>query len=185
MKKVNSRIWLPLITFLVGILICYYSLQFELLEIDLKFNVFEITISIITALIGLYIATTLSKSQSQNQKLAEFLQRRTEKLWIDFYSFKNTIEFQNTITISVLSKNFKILSIEIDSLKNIYYVFKLHLDLIEQLEQEIDNLQEKIEKSPISNNVISYQKDKESIIKKFEFIETLFANLFHRINQLN
>jgi hypothetical protein len=185
MKKPNS-IWLNSLFFLSGLLICYVCVQFKYLDIEYKFNVPELIVSIGTAIIGIYIAVSLQKSHSRNQKLADYLQQKTDKLWDKCFSFATILETGNPIIVSDLAKTITGFGQDLESIKKIYVSFELKNDNIAIIEKCIDDLDDLLNNhSVISGNLVNYRNIQNDVINATNKLSQAFADTLKSINHIN
>jgi len=185
MKKGRINFWVVCISFFAGALISYLFMQFEFLEVDPTVNVTESILSIITLIIGLYIAVALKKRQDKNQNLYNHLQSKLNLCWESFLSFSNQIEILDQIPITEINKQMKIADQKISPLKKIFLSFELDAKYVNDIEANIDNLEHQlINKSKISNNVVDYSIIKGSIISSIDKINESFANAFKNLNDI-
>lgn len=186
MKKPNSA-WLNALFFIAGLLICYICVQFKYLDIDFKFNVPQIIISIGTAVIGIYIAVSLQKSHSRNQKLADYLQQKIDKLWDKCFSFSTILETGNPILITDLAKAITGFGQDLESIKKIYIAFELDNSKITKIEKCIDDLDDLLNNHSViaGNNLVDYRNQHQNVITATNNLSQAFADTLRSVNHIN
>jgi len=185
MKKGKVNYWIVCIFFFAGALISYLLSQFEFLQIDAKVNVTESIFSIITIVIGLYIAIALKKRQDRNLNLYNHLQTKLNSFWECFLSFSNQLEILEQISLSEINKQMKNANQKISPLKKIFLSFDLNENYVNNIENDIDNLEDLLtNKSKIKDNIVDYSNIKASIISSIDKINESFADAFKNLNDL-
>lgn len=176
MKKENNY-WYFVLIFLLGSLISFFLSQFEYFKIDPQINVVETLISIMTAIIGLYIAISIQKKITKNQNQYSYIQLKLDDLWCTFNVFSQLFNYDNKIELPVITKFTKDSYQSISFLKNIYSAYELNDINLTELESNIDQFENFICSLPVSSNIYSLiGKENEinsfviSISKRFSII---------------
>lgn len=184
MKK-GSNIFINLTFFLGGCLITYFTLQYSYFKINTEVNVVDTLLSIITAIIGLYIAISIQKKYNRNQSLHSIVQSKMDSIWNDFSTFDNHLNNQNTIQLKIATKSFKDLYKELNNLKIIFNTFNLNVICIHKLEQSIEVLDSLITNDlPISNNIIKLSNHKSNIKDQSTLIHQNIVNALKEVNEI-
>ena len=92
------------ISFFVGVLVCYFSLQITYFQIKKELDVPNMIVSIITLLIGLFIAITIQKRVTKNQNSHSYLITKIDKQWNSFNEISENISISGKIDISTLQQ---------------------------------------------------------------------------------
>lgn len=182
MKKENNNIWLLGLSFLFGALISYILCQFEFLNIDCDVNVTESILSIITALIGLYIAISIQKKFTKNQNKHSFVQSKLDSSWQSFSNFSQNLHLQDNIEVSQVTKYIKEVSLSTNFINNIFTAFELNTSCITELDTMIDTLENLIGECPVSNNIYSIKTKKVEIENQILLITKKYADLIKLIH---
>ncbi len=154
MKKENNY-WYLVLSFLLGSLISFFLTQFEYFKIDPQINVVETLISIITAVIGLYIAISIQNKITKNQNKYSYIQLKLDNLWSNFNVFAQLFNYDDKIELSVLTKFTKDSYQSISFLKNIYSAYELEDNCLIELESNIEQFERLICSLSVSSNVYS------------------------------
>ncbi|MEM0518985.1 MULTISPECIES: hypothetical protein [Aequorivita] len=184
MKK-GSNIFINLIFFLGGCLITYFALQYSYFNINTEVNVVETLLSLIIALIGLYIAISIQKKYNKNQSLHSIVQSKMDNIWNGFSIFDNQLNDQNTIQLKIVTKSFKSLYKELNNLKIVFTTFNLNATCINKLEKSMEAFDTLITSDlPISNNVIKLSNHKTVIKDQSNLIHQDIVNSLKEINDI-
>jgi hypothetical protein len=183
MKNVN-KIWLYLIIFLLGCLVSYILLQFSFFEIDSKLNVVETIISIGTASIGLYIASTIQKKLNKNQNQSSYVISKLDFIWSEFNKLSQGIIYSDNLELVKLNNFSKEIIHEIGFLKTILNSYDLEVTNVVNLENEIEELENFLLTQPIENNLINICESKSVIEKKIVSINQILSNILKLIHNI-
>ncbi len=181
MKKENNY-WFLTLSFLSGALICYSLTQYEYFLINTEINVIEAFMSVITALVGFYIAISIQKKINKSQNQYSFIQTKLDALWSEFNNFSQILNFDNKIEIVVLTKFTKGSYQSISFLKNIYAAYDLKDDSLTSLEKNIEDFEKFICNLPISDNVYSILEKKDEIDNQILSISKSFRIILKEMN---
>lgn len=154
MKKENNY-WYLILSFLSGSLISFILSQFTFFNIDSEINVVETLISLITAVIGLYIAISIQKKITRGQNQYSYIQVKLDNLWSNFNVFSQIFNYDDKIELSVLTKFTKDSYQSISFLKNIYSAYDLNDNCLKELENSIEQFETFICSLPVSSNIYS------------------------------
>jgi hypothetical protein len=183
MKSGNS-FWKNLIYFLTGGFVCYLTLQFDLLNINTEVHVPELLISVITAIIGLYIADTIQKKITKGQNQYSFLGSKLDSIWSAFNVYAGNIEFSTQVELSTVTSNHKNLSKSIDFLKTIFDSFELSSQHVVSLETNIDALETLLSSQPMAQNIINCEVIRKDIVRMISDINQNFSKILRQIHDL-
>ena len=185
MKKGNS-IWLNITFFLIGTLVSYILCQYKCLDIDPKVNVPATLISLITVLIGLFLAISLKKIQSKSSNLHNYLQPKLDFTWQLFLSLSHQLSLQDQIELSELNKAIKGITQNITPLKKMFTSFGLSNPCIDKLETGIEKLESfLVNECKIEGNIINYSSKKQELRLKLDSIHTMFVDSLKEINKIS
>lgn len=185
MKK-NNSIWLLIIAFISGSLISYILTKFHYLQIDYKVNVTNSLISIITASIALYIAISLKKDQTKSLNLHNYLQPKLDVVWSLFLNLSHKLNLNDQIELIEVNKAVKEIYQNITPLKKMFTSFGLNNPSLSNLEKKIEEIEDiLVDKSEISDNVISYSSQKDKLKIALDEGHTLFVETLKVINKIS
>lgn len=181
MKKENNY-WHLTLSFLLGCLICFFCSQFKYFKIDTQINVIGTLLSIITALIGFYIAISIQKKHTKTQNQYSFIQAKLDSLWSEFNVFSQIFNYDDKIEIGALTKFTKDAYLSISFLKNIYASFDLKIGKLSLLEKNIEKFEEFICSLPISENIYSTTDNETIISSHILSISKSFSDILKEIH---
>ena len=182
--KRGSLLSVFIIAFLLGSLASYILTQFEFLEIDKKVNVPASLISLTTAIIGLYIAISISKKNAQSSNKYTFVQSKVDLLWQSFNSFSLSILYSDKITVASVSQFTKEAYHSISYIKNIFLSQNIHPKELDALELKIEALQTLIEALPVKRNVYQKSSPSKNIESHLNNINICFSSLLKVLDKL-
>jgi len=184
MKKENSII-IPVLAFIFGFATCYIATQYSYFNINTELNVVETLLSIITALIGLYIAISIQKKNNRSQSLHNLLQSKMDSFLKNYSTFENTFTSQSTLSLNIATRSIKTINQEINGLKALFKSFSVSCACIDTIEQSIDDLDELLTgNTPIVNNAIQLSSKKSAILRRSNEITQKIANAYVEINKV-
>jgi len=179
MKFANS-VWL-VTSFFIGVFVCYISLQFSFFDIKKELDIPNIVLSIITLIIGFFIANTLQKRVNKNSNQHSFLVRKIDLLWDSFNKFSQKITYDDkleAITLKDFSKN----TIHpIESLLNVFESFEIKNDSLKELQEKLEKLEEKLSNFNAENNVLDISQNKVLIENDLLAIGKSFSIVMKKI----
>lgn len=185
MRK-DDWILIVILSFLIGMIVCYISCQFIFLDIDFKVNVVDGLISFAGLCIGLYIAIIFQNNKNRGQNFYSFVETKFDKLWQDFILLNETLDYTSQIELREISKKFKSLDQKTAPLKKIFEAFDYDKDCILEIENKIEDLEKFIsEIEQTTNNVINLDSVREKLTEKLNEINETFANSYKKINQIS
>ncbi len=184
MKKGYSWL-LYIICFILGALVSYLLTQWKFLEIDPKINVSTTLIALMTAVIGLFIATTLKRNQNKSSNLHNYLFPKLNATWEKFIAFSHTLDLNDKIKVSDLAKHIKELNQGTMSLKQMFSSFGLNNSSIDSLEKDFEKLESLMSTCTITKNVIKYSLKKTELGKVVESTNSHFVTALKEINKLS
>lgn len=175
--KRGSSPFIYLMYFLAGAVLCYLTLQFTFLEVNLEVNVVQTLLSILTAVIGLYIAVSIQKKNSRSQNLHAFLQKKLECLWEKFNSFDSKLSKQSSMKLEVATSSFKSMYQELTVIENVFKSFHLKGDCINKIEMSITALDDFITNElPVKSNVLQLKAEDSKQTKLVEAVHVNISN---------
>jgi hypothetical protein len=177
--KVKNSLFIIVISFFSGALICYLFAQWKWLKIDTEVNVVETLIAIISIVIGIFIAVHIQKRYTQNQNLYNYLVTRLDSLWTDFNSFFAQIEQTDTIELVKVTAFVKQFQMRNTALVKLLQPSALTNNL-EALTDEFESL---FANGLIRQNVVYYDGAKDNVVSRGERIQTEFTRIYLAINQ--
>lgn len=184
MKK-GSNIFIILLSFFGGSLITYFTLQFSYFKINSEVNVVETLLSVITTLIGLYIAISIQKKNNRNQSLYSIVQTKMDNVWNEFSAFDHRLHNQNTIQLKIVTKTFKSLYQELNNIKIVFNTFKINQACIDALEQSMEDFDDLITGNlPISSNIITLSNNRTDIKDQSTIIHKDIVNALKKVNEI-
>lgn len=156
--KWGNKIWI-LVSFFVGVFICYLTLQFSYFEIKKELDIPNIILSIITLLIGLFIAVILQKKVAKSQNKYTHLVSKLDTLWNSFNGFSQKLSYDTKVDISSIRKLLTDVIHPISFLKSIFKAFDVNDKCLCDLEVKLEKLEEQLSDIPAKNNVIDFHKE--------------------------
>lgn len=174
--------WLAALSFLIGVLVCYTSLQFELFDVNLELNVVETIIAIGTAVIGIYIAHTIQRNVNKNQNQYSYIEDKLDYLWTEFIKFSKIFTYGDNVDLVTVNKYFKDSIPVIDLVKSIFESFEFDNKCLCNLEKNTDAFEEYLTNLPSTDNVIDFKDKKKEIEAKILVINKCFKDLLRELN---
>lgn len=185
LKRGNNTIFL-LISFTLGVTVCYIACQFSYLKIDTEINVLDAVFSVLTIFIGLYIALILERKRNKSQNFYLYVEGKYDALWQDFIKLSETLEYSSNIELREVSKHFKSIDSKISPLIKILESFEYDSKLLLDIEEKIDKLEEMLSGSEnISSQIIDLTVDKKVVQVKLNDINESFAQTLKMLNNLD
>jgi len=181
--KWGNKIWI-LVSFFTGVFICYLTLQFSYFETKKELDVPNIILSIITLLIGLFIAVTLQKKLNKSQNQHTYLVGKLDTLWNSFNDFSQKLSYDTKIDISSIRKLLTDVIHPIPFLKNIFESFGVNDNCVCNLEEKLENLESKLSNMPADNNVIDFSDESSIIQNNILEINKCFSQVLKEIQDL-
>jgi len=182
MKWANS-IWI-LISFLTGVFICYLTLQFSYFELKMELDIPNIILSVITLLIGLFIAITLQKKVNRSQNQHSYLIGKLDTQWISFNVFSQKIIYDNTIDVTSIRSLINDVIRPSAFLKNIFISFCLDSTCVINLENKLEELESTISNIPANNNIVNISSERVIIENKILEINKCFSDVMKKIQKI-
>jgi len=160
----------------------YIVLQFHLLDLDLKVNVVDSLIALITILVGLYICSSLQKQHNKNQNIYNYLISRLDTMWSDFNSVHESVLRTDKVQLGEVTKRMRGLqkkSIEFSRLS-----MQLVPDEKDTLSKLFDEYLGVFERSLIRDNICYYEDHHETIKAKGQGIVDELVRIFKLLNKI-
>lgn len=168
---------LYLISFLGGVLVCFCSLQFAFFEIKKEIDLPNLILSIITVLIGLFIAVTIQKRIAKSQNQHSYLVNKLDTIWASFNLFSDKLLNDKKVNVSDIRNFMKDVIRPTVFMKSLFNSFEIDKECICTLEKKLEKFEEKISNYSASENVIStigheriIEKDVLKINKHFSLV---------------
>lgn len=181
-RKINR--WILLISFLSGAFICYILTQFQYFIINYELDIPDIILSIITALIGIYIAITIQKNLNKNQNQYSYLIDKLDILWTSFNDFSKTFVYDDKIEANGISRLTKEIIHPVEFIKILFNSFKIKDDCVNSLESQLEELETIINDIPPQDNIIYFDKSKKEIDEIIAKINQSFSIILKTIQDI-
>ncbi len=181
----RDRLILVSISFLIGVLICYFFCQYKYLVIDTEINIVESVISVLGLSIGLYIAVTFDRQKNKSQNFYTYVEKKFDELWQDFITLNEKLEYNSNIELTEISKSFKSIYQKIAPLKKIFEASEYNVDCIKLIEVKIDELDTYL--CNIENTtqyVVPLDLIKTELNVKLNNINETFAKSYKELNNI-
>jgi hypothetical protein len=187
MKEVIKNIDVThLISFVVGVLICYFLAKVDFLDIDYKVNVITSLNSLLTIMVGLYISSTLKKNQSKSANIHNYLYNNLELSMSRFRSLSQELKHKDQLKMSIITSSIKSIHNSLNQLKNYYSTFDLSLESIGKIESTINSLNELLTNEiAVNNNKVQLKLERHRILLLLNEIEMDYCNCLKAINKLS
>ncbi len=184
--KKGSSILIAIISFLIGVVICYLCCQTYLLEIDYKLNVVDSIFSVAGLGIGLYIALIFENQKSRGQNFYSYVEGKFDLLWQDFIQLNEVLDNASQTQISELSRSFKKIEQKISPLKKIFEASDYKSDCISEIEGKIESLEIFLSTgNHISNNIVNLIAIRVELTEKLNDINETFAKSYKKLNKIS
>lgn len=181
--KWENKLWI-IVSFFVGSFVCYLTLQVSFFEIKTELDVPNIILSIITLIIGLFIAITLQKRINKGQNQYSYISNKLDTLWSSFNDFSEKLSYDTRIDISSIRTLIKDIIRPTSFLKNIFESFEIPDNCVCELEEKLDAFESKLSDCPAENNIIDISTEKEQIENMALEINKCFSNILKKIQEL-
>ena len=181
--KWSNKIWV-LVSFFTGVFICYLTLQFSYFETKKELDVPNIILSIITLLIGLFIAVTLQKKLNKSQNQHTYLVSKLDILWNSFNDFSQKLSYDTKVDISSIRKFMTDVIHPTSFLKSIFESFDVNDNCVCNLEEKLENLESKLSNLPAENNIVDFSSESSIIQNNILEINKCFSQVLKEIQDL-
>ena len=181
--KWKDSIWLA-VSFFVGVLICYLTLQYSYFTIKKELDIPSIIISLLTLLIGLFIAITIQKKINKGQNQYSYISNKLDVLWGSFNDFSGKLSYDTKVDVSSIRKLIKDVIHPVSFLKNIFESFSINDNCVCELEEKLDELETKLSNYPATENIIDFNEDKIVIENMILEINKYFSKILKEIQDL-
>lgn len=172
------------VSFLVGVLVCYMSLQFSYFDIKKELDVPNIVISTITLLVGLFIAITIQKRVTKNQNSHSYLISKIDKQWNSFNEISENLSVNDKIDISTLQLLIKNVIHPTSYLSRLFTSFDIDCNCITDLDQNLEELEDKLSNMPASQNIIDISSERINIEDKLLKINHCFVKVLKQVQNM-
>lgn len=169
---------------LLGSLITYLTCQFSYFEINWELDVPNLVLSLLSLVVGVWIAIELQGKMGKSQNNHSFLVQKLDIIWNEFDLWCQRIEIDGRVKRDDYT-NFK-LKIENPSehLKSIFGALELEQDCIAQLSNRLSELNVWLENNTIQDNVIIID-NLADFRKEINETTTYFVTILKEIQQLS
>ena len=181
--KWKNKIWI-LVSFFVGVFICYLTLQYSYFETKKELDIPNIILSIITLLIGLFIAVTLQKRLNKSQNQHTYLVSKLDTLWNSFNDFSQKLSYDTRVDISSIRKLMSDVIHPMSFLKSVFESFEVDDNCVCDLESKLENLESKLSNISAENNVIDFTTENSIIQNNILEINKCFSKVLKEIQDL-
>jgi hypothetical protein len=181
--KWKNKIWI-LVSFFVGVFICYLTLQYSYFETKKELDIPNIILSIITLLIGLFIAVTLQKRLNKSQNQHTYLVSKLDILWNSFNDFSQKLSYDTRVDISSIRKLMTDVIHPMSFLKSVFESFEVDDNCVCDLESKLENLESKLSNISAENNVIDFTTENSIIQNNILEINKCFSKVLKEIQDL-
>jgi hypothetical protein len=184
MKK-ESNFFIIILSFLIGFGTSYFLTQFHYLDIDFQINAVETLLSIITAIIGLYIAISIQKKNNRNQSLHNLLQGKLDSFLSSYSTFEKSITVQSSMRLSLATSSIKTLNQDLCNLKALFNSFSLQCNCVDSIENCLDDLDDLLTAyTPVINNNLQLSQSRSALTRKSNAVTKCIADAYVEINKI-
>lgn len=185
MKTESNKFFIGLICFFFGSGVSYFLSQFYYFEINNEIDIFDLIISVITIIIGIYLTIVIDRQKSKSQNFYNYVENKYDSLWNDYINFASVLDYSSQIEITETSKWFKKLEQKLNPLQTVFKSFEYDDTCLVEIEKELDELENYLNtKSFIQKQIIYLDNNKVFINEKVTKINELFALGFKKISDL-
>jgi hypothetical protein len=182
--KWKDKYWGYCLWFLLGVLVCYISLQYTFFDIKKELDIPSLVISGISLLIGLYIADTLQKRVNKNQNKHTYLVTKLDNLWMEFNDFSEDLAYSTKVRAESLRKFNQEIVYPVSFLKSIFNSFEVDETCVCDLELKLEELESKLSNIPAKNNVVDFGDIKPEVDEMILKINTCFSSILKVIQEV-
>jgi len=179
----ENKIWYA-VSFFIGVFVCYLTLQYSYFEIKKELDVPAIIISVITLLIGLFIAVTLQKKVNKGQNQLTYLTGKLDRIWNSFNDFSETLIYEDNVDISSIRSFLKNVVHPMAFFKRIIQSFGVEVKSVTELENRLEALEEKLSNLPAKDNILNLDSSFEEIKEEIIEINNCFAKILREIQEI-
>lgn len=181
--KWENKIWI-FVSFFIGVLISYLSLQFSYFSVKKELDIPNIIISVITLLIGLFIAVTLQKKVNKGQNQHSYLTSKLDLQWNYFNDFSEKLLYDDKVDLPSIKIFIKKVIHPTSFLKKIFASFNLDDNCVFDLELKLEQLETKLSNSPATDNVVDLKNNKVEVENEIIEINNSFAIVLKQIQEV-
>lgn len=178
-KKLREHIYSIAIAFCIGVVVSYIASEFRYFQVKCELDIPNIVLSIITLLVGLYIADILQKQVNKTQNQYEYLSSKLDATWGSFHKFCESLTYSEVVdteTINVL--NNKIIP-SISFLQKLFNALDVDNACVIKLEKELITLEELLSESPVKDNLVTF--DRKTIDEQILVIDECLSSILKEI----
>lgn len=181
--KNNTDVYISL-SFFCGVLLCFVSVQFEYFEIKKELDVPNIIFSILTLILGTYIAINLQKKASKSQNQHTFLINKIDITWNSFNEITQPILYKDTFEIQLVKRIMKDVVYPLSYLSNVFESFNMDNKCITNLSNELENFEKYLSNLNAKENVLNISSNKVELEKRITEINRQFGVVLIEIERL-
>lgn len=152
----NKEIYFRILLFILGALLSYFTIQFKYFDINLEINVVELSLSVLTLLVGVYIVEVIQKNQTKNQNIHSFLESKINDIWLCHSNFILLLKEPKIDLNSVVGYH-KDLTRKISFLSTLFSSFQLDDNLVSNLEVSVDEIETLLTSQKMTQNVVNLE----------------------------
>ncbi|WP_302781675.1 hypothetical protein [Alistipes finegoldii] len=182
--KWKDNIWGYLIAFITGVLLCYLSLQFSILELNFEVAIPDFLLSIATILVGIYIAHTIQKNVNRTQNQYTYIEMKIDSLWSTFNSFSQILIYNDSIEVQRWGSYNKDVVYPIEFIKSIFEAFDIEPTSINNLRISLESLDTLMTSFNSTDNIINFSAQKSEILSQLKTINHDFSKVLKHIQLL-
>ncbi|ANQ49577.1 hypothetical protein MY04_2203 [Flammeovirga sp. MY04] len=169
---------------IIGSFVCYITLQFSYFKIKKELDIPSLLISIITILVGIYIANVIQKNVNSSQNKYIFLVNKIDDLWSKFNDFSANLHVETKMDISSIRALMKNVIHPFNYLNNIYTAFELNKKNITDLENKLEALEKKLSNCPSKENNIDFSNISEQVNSEVLTIQKQFSEILKELHSV-
>lgn len=177
--------WVILISFFVGVLICFIATRFSYFEIKKELDVPGLIMGILGLGVGLLIADTIQKQINRNQNQYTFLESKLDVCWTKFSSLAKVISLDNKVPLETLSGFSQDIVHQVGFIKNIFKAFDIDCSCIDNLELQLDNFEDFFDDLRTEENIKYYAEEKDIIDNNIVVINQCFSEVLKTIQNIH
>lgn len=177
--------WVILISFFIGVLICFITTRFHYFEIKKELDVPSLVMGVLGLGVGLLIADTIQKQINRNQNQYTFLESKLDSCWTKFSSLAKVISLDTKVPLETLSGFSQDIVHQVGFIKNIFNAFEIDCSCIDSLETQLDLFEEFFDDLRTEDNIKYYADEKDIIDNKIVLINQCFSEVLKTIQDID
>lgn len=176
--------WVIVISFFLGVLICFITTRFSYFEIKKELDVPGLVMGVLGLGVGLLIADTIQKQINRNQNQYSFLETKLDACWTKFSSLAKVIGLDNKVPLETLSGFSQDIVHQVGFIKNIFNAFEIDCSCIDNLEKQLDEFENFFDNLKTEDNVKYYSDEKDVIENNIVLINQCFSEVLKVIQNI-